>query len=367
MWDDQLVMQTWSEVSYWLYILTMVLMVIPAVYLLNRTVKTRLYYMLYLALSYFLFILTYILSYASFGIPDYIRGIFSYNYPISLIFFVKYAYYKQKKSAFIFVLISTLICKLGHFFSLTLYGFRFPLINSLDPSLMIQYQLYLGISCLLVWIPFGWLTYASGKAFLNSRSKKLELWVKRRNLLQMIAGIIFLFIPIAYYIGPYDGSGYESLAGLISSILSSNLILIAAFILFVCWVSPSWLKKALLYKNEVNVEFPDAIEDKPIVKDAKKILRRKEIMAIIDYLGAELAKYIENSQSSLKGLLMVSIASEFGDDSMYSLNLLQLEQALLGAMKVRLKILGIVDIDKIIDEIVESLIKNQSILMMIQV
>ncbi|MHA1679527.1 MAG: hypothetical protein ACTSUE_00870 [Promethearchaeota archaeon] len=367
-----MILQVNLGVIYGMYIVTMVLMIVPAVHLLIRGLKLRLYYLLLLSLTFVLFILTYVLAYVveyAISTPKWVRGLFSFDYPITLIFFTRRVYYSRRKSAFKFVLAITVMLKVVHFLFVTLFDFKFPLPSVLPANQMFHYQVYILISCIMVWLPFGWLARASYKAYRATLTGDIDSWVKKRNLLLVIASSIFIIIPAAYYIAPPDGTGYQSLGGFISATWSSSLILSSSFVWFLCWLIPDWLKKLLgerpssTMKEEI--ESATDYQDK-VFPHAQKIMNNKEVLMVIDHIGNELAKTINKSPGAVKGLLIIAIDAEIGDFGMYALKLDDLVRVLKGGVRERLKILGINDATTITNDVVETLIKEQSILTMMQ-
>ncbi|MBN2151445.1 MAG: hypothetical protein JW839_08370 [Candidatus Lokiarchaeota archaeon] len=71
----------------------------------------------------------------------------------------------------------------------------------------------------------------------------------------------------------------------------------------------------------------------------------------VDFIGELLSKHIDKPPNACKGLFILCVAAELGDDAMYLMKADDLPRIINGSLKERLKVLKVGDVDKIIQDL----------------
>lgn len=209
-------------------------------YLLIRIRKAGLSNIYWLSFYFFFTVIEYLLRmvYAA-GRPLVGVNVFSWIYYIfnltghfSLILFVKYTFYTDRRSLFSFVLISALIVKI---FNVIVYSIT---------DIELSAELYLIIQAsttYIIAISSFWLSFASLSAYHKVKKSKISPWVKKRYLILGVSSIFLAAQSFPIIIFPYRAS-FESPLMATITILIVFLNIIFAVLSLIAWVMPKKIK-----------------------------------------------------------------------------------------------------------------------------
>lgn len=154
---------------------------------------------------------------------------------IFLILFVKFTFYRDRKSPFFTILSSTIIAKIAYII--------IHIITEFEQSLLFL-VIKACISSFIIFISSFWLLYAAFSSYNNIKKQNIAPWVKKRYLMVGISAIFLIaqIIPILFI--PYRGSFSDPFVATPIMILASLNIISALLNLF-AWVMPNWLKRYL--------------------------------------------------------------------------------------------------------------------------
>lgn len=239
-------------------------------YLLIRIKKTSLSNIYWLSFYFFFTVIEYLLRmvYAA-GRPPVGVNIFSWIYYIfnltghfSLILFVKYTFYTDRRSAFSFVLISAIIIKI---FNVIIYAITDIELSS-DLYLIGQIT-----ATYIISISSFWLSFASLSAYNKIKKSNISPWVKKRYL---IVGISSLFLaaqsfPIVLF--PYRAS-FESPLMATITIIIVLLNIIFAMLSLIAWIMPKKLK-GYFNKDYSKLEDKELSEEQLLAQVKSQLLK----------------------------------------------------------------------------------------------
>jgi len=209
-------------------------------YLLIRIRKTDLSNIYWLSFYFFFTVIEYLLRmvYAA-GRPSvgvnsisWIYFIFNLTGHFSLIFFVKYTFYTDRKSSFSFILISVIITKI---FNIVLYA-----ITDIELSAVLYLSVQ-GSTTFIISITSFWLSYASLSAYHKIKRSEISPWVKKRYLIVGISAIFLAAQSFPIILFPYRAS-FESPLMATITILIVFLNIIFAVLSLIAWVMPKKIK-----------------------------------------------------------------------------------------------------------------------------
>lgn len=90
-------------------------------------------------------------------------------------------------------------------------------------------------------------------------------------------------------------------------------------------------------------------------------------MNFVSYLGEYIATLIDKPPNAMKDLILISIQAQLGKDAIYVMRLNQVITIIKGALKSRLEVLGVKNLDEIVKKLCEKVNKEQSILIMMAI
>ncbi|MHA1747589.1 MAG: hypothetical protein ACTSYF_02970 [Promethearchaeota archaeon] len=170
---------------------------------------------------------------------------------VFLIFFVKFTFYKDRKSPFFILLSSAMIAKIAYVVTLS--------ITDTEQNLLFHVMKN-GIGSFIMFISSFWLLYAALSSYNNIKKQSIAPWVKKRYLILSTSAIFLIAQIIPTSLLPYRGSFSDPLMVTLIMILTFLNIIFAVLSLF-AWVMPKWLKR---YFNKGYT----SQEDKTLSEDA---------------------------------------------------------------------------------------------------
>ncbi|MFX0076453.1 MAG: hypothetical protein ACFE96_13510, partial [Candidatus Hermodarchaeota archaeon] len=210
------------------------------IFLLIRTRKTGLSNFYWLSFYFFCTVLEFILRMiyvtrrppVGVNLNSLIYFILNLSGHTSLIIFVKYTFYTERKSAFPFVFGSTMIARI------------FYVISYIITDLAVFNEIYMFVKCLATYIIFitsFWLSYASLSTYSKIKRSKISPWIKKRYLMVGISAIFLIAQSIPNILMPYRGSFESPLMATLTIIITFFNFLFAILSLM-AWVMPKRLK-----------------------------------------------------------------------------------------------------------------------------
>lgn len=163
---------------------------------------------------------------------SWIYYVFNLTGHISLIFFVKSTFYTERRSAFSFVLTSTIVAKI--FYIITYVITDFELSDEI-------YNVVQGLATYMIFISSFWLSFASLSTYYKIKKSDISPWVKKRYLIVGISAIFLMAQSIPNVLMPYRVS-FESplMVTLTITIVTFNILF--AILSLIAWVMPKRIK-----------------------------------------------------------------------------------------------------------------------------
>lgn len=215
-----------------------ILVLTTGVFLLYKTIKTKLFNLLGLSLFFILYGLQFL---GEFIFPYAIRAFYSQFCLFFLILFVKATFYKESKHIFpYFMIISFLILKIFDFYFRFWYNFQLPLLISISGDQISLYYVFVIITMLEVSPPLVWLSSKALVTYTNLKKYEIEPWVKMRYLLVAISGLFLAISGVLTIFMPIEG-GYESVPPIVTIFIAVSFIIFSVGNL-IAWVMPRKLK-----------------------------------------------------------------------------------------------------------------------------
>ncbi|NMC07200.1 MAG: hypothetical protein GYA24_18430 [Candidatus Lokiarchaeota archaeon] len=350
---------------------------IAGAFLLFRAVKTRYYYLAFMGIG-LLLQATSILSPGNIG-----RALLNFNYPVALVFFVKEAYFKGKPRATAAnVIISVVLAlKALQVIETIVLDMTIPATAPVPEDKLGAYYFHVVVAFALLGIAFSWYFAQARKTLGESRRNKLPLWAIKRNQFITWSAGIFAATPALWFLFPTTPGMFESpwyyivgSAGLTLTVLFSVLIMLA-------WVTPESIKRLMdpkqLSTKEILARFDlvpgMASSMKPLgtpgastnsdTDTARTVSRRfnsPEIIRIVDYIGQYVASITGRPAAALKGLLLISIEKELGEQSVHNLTFSELRAVINNTFKAQLSQFLVSDVENTFGKINTFLGDNQA-------
>jgi hypothetical protein len=223
-----------------LYGLYLGIQLITCVFLLIRTIKIKQLSLLPLVLFFFFNPLELILIFLT--KTSLIVNMLS---NICLVIFTKVTFYRERKSAFIYLLIALIIVKTIDFVLKLYIPFSIPLNFVVNPSLILYYYLFLVITSLSIILSYPWLSIAALKYYNKIKVREIEPWVKFRYKLIGYSTIIISVNSLLYLLIPIDTYNWERIDSFIIGLLITIDTIIFSLANLIAWVMPQKLKNYL--------------------------------------------------------------------------------------------------------------------------
>ena len=179
-----------------------------------------------------------------------------------LIFFVKFTFYTERRSAFALMLVSTIIAKI-------LYVITYIL-----TQITLSLELYDIGQCFAVFIIFYtslWLSYASFSAYHRIKRSEISPWIKKRYLIVGISAILLAAQSFPTILTPY-GYTFDSPFMASLALIITLLNIIFAILSLIAWVMPRKLKE-YFNRGYFKTEDEELSEEQLLAQVKKQLLK----------------------------------------------------------------------------------------------
>lgn len=187
---------------------------------------------------------------------------------ICLVIFTKYTFFREKKSPYMYLLISLIIVKVIDFVLKIYIPFSIPLNFVLSPPEVPYFYIYLIISSLSILLSYPWLGLVALKYYSSIKVKDVEPWIKTRYRLIGYSSLIMIINGGLYFLFPIDTYSWEQLYPFIVGLWITINTTIFSVANLIAWIMPQWLKnylnrnyKGTLDENLTEVEIMNKIRE----------------------------------------------------------------------------------------------------------
>ena len=174
---------------------------------------------------------------------------------ISLVIFTKLTFFRDRKSIFMYLLVSLIIVKVITFILQLFIPFSIPLSFVVSPSQVPYFYLYLVLISLSVLLSYPWLGSLALKYYHSIKARDIEPWIKARYRLVAYSSLIITINSILYLLIPIDTYDWEQLNSFIIGLLITINTTIFSIANLFAWVIPKKLK------NYFNRHYQGVIEE----------------------------------------------------------------------------------------------------------
>jgi hypothetical protein len=232
-----------------LYVIFFGSQLITAIFLLIRTIKIKQLNLIPLILFFFLNPLEIVLILLV--ETSNIVNMFS---NISLLFFIKFTFFRDRKSSFTYLLVSLIIVKIMDFILKLFIPFSIPLNFVVTSSEIPYFYLYLTLTSLSVLLSYPWLGLTALKYYHLIKAREIEPWVKIRYKLIGYSSLIITINAILYLFMPIDTYDWEHLNSFIIGLLITINTTIFSIANLFAWVIPKKLKNYFNRHYQATIE-----------------------------------------------------------------------------------------------------------------
>ena len=252
----------------WLYVIYFGSQLITATFLLFRTIRIKQLNLIPLVLFFFLNPLE-ILLVLLVGTSN-IVNMFS---NISLVLFTKYTFFRDRKSIFMYLLVSLIIVKVTDFILKLYIPFSLPLRFVVSPSEIPYFYLFLVVSSLSILLSYPWLGLTALRYYHSIKTRDIELWIKIRYKLIGYSSLIITINSVLYLLMPINTYNWEQLNSFIIVLLITIDTTIFSLANLFAWVMPKTLK-TFFNRHYQGVKEEDLTEDE-IMNKVREDLDKK--------------------------------------------------------------------------------------------
>lgn len=255
-------------VIYLLYVIYFGSQLITGIFLLIRTIKIRQLNLIPLVLFFFLNPLEIILVLLV-GTSIVVNMLSN----ISLLFFTKLTFFRDRKSAFTYLLVSLIIVKTIDVILKLFIPFSIPLSFIVTASEVPYFYLYLTLTSLSILLSYPWLGLTALRYYRSIKAREIEPWIKVRYMLIGYSSLIITINSILYLILPIDTYDWEHLNSFIIGLLLTIDTTIFSLANLFAWVMPKKLK-SYFNRHYQGITEEDLTEDEimnKVRKDLDKI------------------------------------------------------------------------------------------------
>lgn len=286
-----------------------------------------------------------------------LRALIDFNDVPLILLFTKYAYHQRQKYPFLIMMLVIMILRVVVGILVISFHFEIPTNRALVGIDLVAYYVYISCGAVMTWLSNGWVVYSAWKVMLKrDDAPPLPSLFKIRNQMIVLGFMPFLLVPVIWFFLPVDGSAY----GRGGTWSSAVLVILALAIFF--WLFFTRFSRRLKLMKETERRSFQAIASQEGTEIKEWVLNHYGLMAVINYLGEQLSTLISRSSNAAKGLILISIQSHFRDERMYLMKLNQLLDVLASTFKQRLHLLGIGNVDEIVNTLSAKLVDQQSLL-----
>ena len=239
-----------ESVIYLLYVIYFGSQLITGIFLLIRTIKIKQLNLIPLILFFFLNPLE-ILLVLIVGSSIVVNMLSN----ISLVFFTKLTFYRDRKSIFMYLLVSLIIVKVIDFILKLYIPFSLPLRFVVSSPELPYFYLFLILSSLSILLSYPWLGLTALKYYHSIKAREIEPWIKIRYKLIGYSSLIITINGILYLLMPIDTYDWEHLNSFIIGLIITINTTIFSIANLIAWVIPKKLK------NYFNRHYQGVIEE----------------------------------------------------------------------------------------------------------
>lgn len=194
-------------------------------------------------------------------LPEYITMNFVFLSLFSLAFFIKYTFYRGRKSAFPYVIVSLVILRVWQLILKVIFQFQPGFVYPSNSGYIPFFFMYIIVTALQELILMIWYSISVFRSFNNFRKLGIRKWIKVRYLMVGISTIIFSIdasLSILLVINDIGVFLFLIYASIINILLFTTVNVVA-------WVIPF---KTLLYfmKKETRQSLEDVSESEIMAK-----------------------------------------------------------------------------------------------------
>ncbi|MBN2151883.1 MAG: hypothetical protein JW839_10580 [Candidatus Lokiarchaeota archaeon] len=342
---------------------------IPATYLAYRAIRTRWHVLVHMGLALYFFAVTMIASYVI-DTPDAIRALISLDYPLFLTWFVRQVYTRtptsRRQSTVVFSAVMGL--KVLHGANVLLFGVSFPARNPVPGPALPAFVLHAIVCASMMALSFAWYAINGYKAYHEALLRQAPKWVINRNKFVVYSAISYIFVPISWFLFPYDEAGFSSPLYSIPSAVALLLAIAFVTLTFLGWVAPEWFKRALdkdyARPTELTSRMDGKKENGQVTMQTAQHFTSSEIIGIVDYIGQYVADVTKQSPGAMKGLLLLALETQLHVDAVFHASFNEIESVVKGSFKSLLVQSAVEDPEAIVSKIVDFLANNKANLLM---
>ena len=311
-----------------------------SIFILYRTYQTRMINLIFLSMSYaaaatstignFLFNISLVLEVIILSLTFVFAAIFT-----------NLTFYKEHKH-----ITSKLILIVVFINYFTQIYLSYLVWSGNTPILNFIFTLHI---CFERFVVFSWLGWSSYQTHKGIKSPNMVPWIITRYKLITFTSIIFLIQPFFLFFQSWDLAYGDpsTLPTFLAFGFSASLVIVASIGLILAWFMPNWFKTYL---------------DKGYEPLVDKEYSEEEISVIIQYLGNILAEEINLSIPASRGMIKLAIQEEFNPiDFTRPLNYGNLKHIIQNPLRERLIKLNIENIEEVLENLENQLIKGQSL------
>jgi len=193
---------------------------------------------------------------------------------IALIFFTKFTFFRDRKSIFMYLLVSLIIIKIIDIILKLYVPFSLPLSFVITPSKVPYFYLYLSLTSLSILLSYPWLGLTALRYYYSIKTRDIEPWIKIRYKLIGYSSLIITVNAILYLLVPINTYDWEQLNSFIIGLLITIDTTIFSIANLFAWVIPKILKSYFNRHYQGDIE-EDLTEDE-IMNKVRQDLDKKD-------------------------------------------------------------------------------------------
>jgi hypothetical protein len=334
------------------------MVLIVVVYLTVLAQRTRNYVVLLLAGAFLMKLLVQLIKPLEF--ENVLRALLDFNDIPLILLYTKLTYHQRQKGHFLAMITTVMILRVIVGILVFAFLFDIPTTRNLAGLDLAVYYLYIACGAALTWIANGYIVYSAATVIMKRRDEDaLPALFKMRNQWILLGFAPFLIVPFAWFSLPTDGSAYGK-GGTWSSVAS---IALACAIFF--WFVLSRISHRMKLARESEKRLFKELSTHEGTEITEKILNQYGVMAVVNYLGEALSKAISRPPNAAKGLILLAIQSQLGDEAVYRIKLNQMLDVIGLTLKMRLEVMGITNVTEIVKLLSAKLVDKQALLTML--
>ena len=315
-------------------------LVSSSVLIMYRAYQTRMHNLIFLSLTYAMSAISQIGNFI-FNINQILEVVFLSLGFIFAVIFINFTFHKDHK---FFTSILILIIVIINYFTQIYLSYLIEIGNT--PILNFLFTLHI---CFERFVVFSWFGWSSYQTYKDIKSPNMVPWIMTRYKLITFTSLIFLIQPYFLFFQSWDYrfGDISTFPNFLAFGFSACFIIVASIGLILAWFMPNWFKTYL---------------DKGFEPLMDKEYSEEELSLIIQYLGNILAEEINLSIPAARGMIKLAIQEEFNPIIIpRPLNYGNLKYIIQKSLKERLIKLNIENIEGVLENLENHLIKGQSL------